>query len=78
MYLPREFWKINLGDENWDVYFHFYASQKQEIMSFDRFLLAVESRDLSQAEKFFMRVSSFPKMSDGQQNFFLCLSTTKA
>ena len=65
MYLPREFWKIHLGDENWDVYFHFYASQKQEIMSFDRFLLAVESRDLSQAEIFFMRVSSFPKMSDG-------------
>ena len=52
MYLPREFWKIHLGDENWDVYFHFYASQKQEIMSFDRFLLAVEPRDLSQAENF--------------------------
>ena len=28
-------------------------------MSFDRFLLAVESRDLSQADKSFIRVSSF-------------------
>ena len=33
-------------------------------MSFDRFLLAVESRDLSQAEKSIIRVSSFPKLSD--------------
>ena len=29
-------------------------------MSFDRFILAVESRDLSQADKSFIRVSSFP------------------
>jgi hypothetical protein len=28
-------------------------------MSFDRFLLAVESRDLSQADKSIIRVSSF-------------------
>ena len=28
-------------------------------MSFDRFILAVESRDLSQADKSFIRVSSF-------------------
>ena len=28
-------------------------------MSFDRFLLAVESRDLSQADKILIRVSSF-------------------
>ena len=41
-------------------------------MSFDKFLLAVESRDLSQA---IIRVSSFPKLSDGWQNFFFCLST---
>ena len=34
-------------------------------MSFDRFLLAVESRDLSQADKILIRVSSFPKLSDG-------------
>ena len=34
-------------------------------MSFDRFLLAVESRDLSQADKIIIRVSSFPKLSDG-------------
>ena len=32
-------------------------------MSFDRFLLAVESRDLSQADKSIIRVSSFPKLS---------------
>ena len=29
-------------------------------MSFDKFLLAVESRDLSQADKSNIRVSSFP------------------
>ena len=34
-------------------------------MSFERFLLAVESRDLSQADKILIRVSSFPKLSDG-------------
>jgi hypothetical protein len=34
-------------------------------MSFDRFLLAVESRDLSQADKSIKRVPSFPKLSDG-------------
>ena len=31
-------------------------------MSFDRFLLAVESRDLSQAGKSIKRLSSFPKL----------------
>ena len=31
-------------------------------MSFDRFLLTVESRDLSQADKSIIRVSSFPKL----------------
>ena len=34
-------------------------------MSFDRFLLAVESRDLYQADKSIIRVSSFPNLSDG-------------
>ena len=34
-------------------------------MSFDRFLLAVESRDLSQADKSIIRVSPFPTLSDG-------------
>ena len=34
-------------------------------MSFDKFLLAVESRDLSQADKSIIRVSSFPNLSDG-------------
>ena len=31
-------------------------------MFFDKFLLAVESRDLSQADKSIIRVSSFPKI----------------
>ena len=31
-------------------------------MSFDKFLLAVESRDLSQADKSIISVSSFPKL----------------
>ena len=31
-------------------------------MSFDKFLLAVESRDLSQADRAIIRVSSFPKL----------------
>ena len=31
-------------------------------MSFDKFLLSVESRDLSQADKSIIRVSSFPKL----------------
>ena len=47
-------------------------------MSFDKFLLAVESRDLSQADKSIIRVYSFPKLSNGLQNFFFCLSTTEA
>ena len=34
-------------------------------MSFDKFLLAVESRDLSQADKSIIIVYSFPKLSDG-------------
>ena len=37
-------------------------------MSFDKFLLAVESCDLSQADKNDIRVSSFPKLCDGLQN----------
>ena len=34
-------------------------------MSFDRFFWAVESRDLSQADKIIIRVSSFAKLSNG-------------
>ena len=34
-------------------------------MSFDKFLLAVESRDPSQADKIVIRVSSFPKLCYG-------------
>ena len=34
-------------------------------MSFDKFLLAVESRDLSEADKIVIRVSPFPKLIDG-------------
>ena len=33
-------------------------------MSFDKFLLDVESRDLSQADKSIIRVSSFPNLSE--------------
>ena len=47
-------------------------------MWFDKFLLSVESHDLSQADKILLRVSSFPKLSKGRQNFFFRLSTTKA
>ena len=36
-------------------------------MSFDKFLLAVESRDLSQADMSNIRVSSFPKLCDGSR-----------
>ena len=43
-------------------------------ISFDRFLLAVESRDLSQAGKRIIRVYSFPKLNDGQLSLFFCLS----
>ena len=39
-------------------------------MSFDKFVLAVESRDLSQADKSIITVPSFPKLSDELQNFF--------
>ena len=39
-------------------------------MSFDKFLLSVESRDLSQADKSIITVPSFPKLSDELQNFF--------
>ena len=48
--------------------FSFFASAMYTMvlyMSFDRFLLAVESRDLSQADKSIKIVSSFPKLSDG-------------
>ena len=34
-------------------------------MSFDKFLLAVESRDPSQAIKSMISVFSFPELSDG-------------
>ena len=36
-------------------------------MCFDRFLLAFESRDLSQADKSIARVSSFPDLNDKLQ-----------
>ena len=44
-------------------------------MSFDKFLLAFESRDLSQADKSNIRVSSFQKLSDGKAKLlFLSLN----
>ena len=39
-------------------------------MSFDKFLLAVESRELSQADKGIVRVSSFPKLVMGSKTSF--------
>ena len=39
-------------------------------MSFDKFLLAVESRDLSQADKSIIRVSSFPKLRMSSRTSF--------
>ena len=41
--------------------FNVGSRSKVLYMSFDRFLLAIESRDLSQADKSIIRVSSFPK-----------------
>ena len=39
-------------------------------MSIDRFLLAVKSRDLSQADNSIIRVSSFPKLVMGSKTSF--------
>ena len=39
-------------------------------MSFDKFLLAVESRELSQADKGIVRVSSLPKLVMGSKTSF--------
>ena len=39
-------------------------------MCFDRFLLALESRDLSQADKSIIRVSSFPSLGISSRTFF--------
>jgi hypothetical protein len=39
-------------------------------MSFDKFLLAVESRDVSQADKSIIRVSSFPKLRMTSRTYF--------
>ena len=39
-------------------------------MSFDKFLLAVESRDLSQADKSIIRASSFPKLRMSSRTSF--------
>ena len=43
----------------------FCLATKDLYMSFDKFLLAVESRDLSQADKSIIRVLSFPDLTDG-------------
>ena len=46
-------------------YIYYTTAQKLIMvlnMSFDKFLLAVESCDLSQADKSIIRVSSFPKL----------------
>ena len=43
-------------------------------MSFDKFLLAVESHDLSQADKSIKSVSSFPNLSDGYCRTYFSVS----
>ena len=43
-------------------------------MSFDRSLLAVESHDLSQADKSIKSVSSFPNLSDGYCRTYFSVS----
>ena len=43
-------------------------------MSFDRSLLAVESHDLSQADKSIKSVSSFPNLSDGYSRTYFSVS----
>ena len=47
-------------------------------MSFDRFLLAVESRDLSQADKILIRASSFPIEIKNNQNLLEGFENNKA
>ena len=47
--------------------YQFWCKTRVLYMSFDRFLLAVESRDLSQADKSLIRMSPFPKLSHFQQ-----------
>ena len=57
---------IRLAIKNAIIFFKFFHGVNKVLyMSFDKFLLAIESRDLSQAEKsiFFIKVSSFPKLS---------------
>ena len=53
---------------NWML---FTAGNKIKVlyMSFDRFLLAVDSRDLSQADKSIIRVSSFPSFNFWMINY---------
>ena len=43
-------------------------------MCFDKFILWVESRDLSEADKSIIRVSSFPSWVMGSRTFFFCLN----
>ena len=54
--------------ENVDHNNHVSCQDEESVvlyMSFDRFILSVESHDLSQADKSNIRVSLFPKLSDG-------------
>ena len=55
---------------------HFCCLWKSKVlyMSFDKFLLAVESRDLSQADKSIIRVSSFQSWVMGSRTSFLSLN----
>ena len=69
---------LALGQTSWSIYQitrdslkYFFNSKVPRyfgplhVASVDRFLLTVESRDLSQADKILISVSSLPKLSDG-------------
>ena len=57
---------------------HLFLISKGLLLCSKKKTLWVESRDLSQSDTFLIIVSSFPKLNDGQQNLFFCLSTTEA
>ena len=62
--------EIRKGEDNYLVLLVFSSSLMKFWMFFDKFLLAVESRDLSQADKSIMRVSSFPNWVMGNKISF--------
>ena len=74
MYIHDDLWQYGLwsfqtGVTKLERFLNFenWTNGKHQVlyMSFDKLLLVVESRDLSQADKSIKRVSSFPKLSKG-------------